>query len=147
MRKAAIVFLVLFAFFGLVACDSASDEIELSEYDKLSTLEKAVFDAFIMNVNDFYNPSEVRFLGFTEYYETSKSIYLNIQGTNKLGGTITKTYYLQVYDNTLSDGKNNYYYYKGDIYEFFDRSIDSDSEVKVGNLNRALIEYWEDLGL
>ncbi|MDD4070714.1 MAG: hypothetical protein PHF05_09765 [Candidatus Izemoplasmatales bacterium] len=123
-------------------------EIEVSEYDKLSTLEKGIFDAFIMNVNDFYNPSEVRFLGFTTYFDSTKSIYVKIQGTNRLGGTLTKWYSLQVYDNTLSDGDQIYYYDKGDMTETGDWwTIDTDSEVNVGRLNKALTEYWEDLGL
>lgn len=160
MKKIAIIFLGLFVLFGLGACDNASDEnptvedenptveIEVSEYDKLSTLEKGIFDAFIMNANDFYNPSEVRFLGFTTYSDSTKSIYVKIQGTNRLGGTLTKWYSLQVYDNTLSDGVNMYYYDKGDMSEVGDYfTINTASGVDVGKLNRALTEYWKDLGL
>ena len=153
MKKIAIIFLGLFIIFLLGACGNASgenttEEIELSEYDKLTDLEKGIFDAFIMNVNDFYNPSEVRFLGFDSYFDSTKSIRIKIQGTNKLGGTLTKWYQLQVYDNTLSSGGQIYYYDKGDMTETGDWwIIDTDSEVNVGRLNKALTEYWEDLGL
>lgn len=159
MKKIAIIFLGLFMIFSLGACDNASgdnasgenttEEIELSEYDKLTDFEKGIFDAFIINVNDFYNPSEVRFLGFSWYDDSIKVIRIKIQGTNKLGVTLTKWYQLQVYDYTLSSSEGEiFYYYKGDMTEMGDWwTIDTDSEVNVGRLNRALTEYWEDLGL
>lgn len=112
---------------------------KISAYDELTLFDKLVFDAFILNINSFYNPSEVRFLGFNDQQFIQTHVFVKVQGTNRLGGTITKSYRLQLLDDS--------FYEMGYMREGPDFTIYSDRFFDAEKLNRALIEYWEDKGI
>lgn len=101
----------------------------------------------------FYNPSAVRLLEaaylsaendeLSEILEADGMLYITIQGTNKLGGTLSKDYVIFIggdfdglafenEDENL-EAKNNY-----DL---------SDKPVDVALLNKMLQKYWADMGI
>lgn len=89
---------------------------EESAIAQLSDFEKEVYDALLIMLNDFYNPSEVRILEMGEYTDRSSyrenagedalsaflagpsTIVLRLSGTNKLGGTLNHYYMLALND-------------------------------------------------
>lgn len=101
----------------------------------------------------FYNPSAVRLLEaayisaendeLSGILEADGMLYITIQGTNKLGGTLSKDYVIFIggdfdglaFENEDEDfgGKNNY-----DV---------SDKPVDVALLNKMLQKYWADMGV
>lgn len=123
--------------------------------EKLTEAEDGVFQSmcatyifnFIKN-GGFYNPSAVRVLDAaygdnTDFYvkmlDADGILYLRIQGTNKLGGTLNKEYVVVI--GGSEDGKA----YKND-----DSSKDYNDTCKtidVPTINKMLQKYWKDYGL
>lgn len=107
---------------------------------------------FIQDGN-FYNPSAVRLLEaayvssandeLSEVLEADGMLYITVQGTNRIGGTLSKDYVIVIggafdglfYENEDENagGKNNY-----DV---------SDKPVDVALLNKMLQKYWADMGI
>lgn len=93
---------------------------------------------------DFYNPSKVRVLSASYdsnawEYDADGVLYLQIQGTNRLGGTVSKEYAILI--GGTDDGK---------IYSNDENDQDyttGDEEVDVPTINKMLKKYWEDYGL
>lgn len=96
----------------------------------------------------FYNPSAVRVLdatyadetdAYTMLLGTDGLLYLRIQGTNKVGGTLTKEFVI------LLGGEND-----GENYTNDDSGLDyktSDKPIDVPTINKMLQKYWEDFGI
>ena len=121
------------------------DEAETGEF--LSGVSQHIFN-FIKD-GGFYNPSAVRLLNAS--YTTSKTdsnaellkadyiIYFQIQGTNKLGGTLTKEF---VYvsggdsdDKIFTNDESGWDYSK------------TEKTVDYALINKMLQKYWEDAGI
>lgn len=96
---------------------------EESAIDKLSDFEREVYDALLIMLTDFYNPSEVRILEMDEYQDRSlwresieagedgystiagpSTVVLRLSGTNKLGGKLNHYYKLALNDWLTNDG-------------------------------------------
>ena len=147
MKKILYALLIALTTLSLISCSEVPNtgnsttgqqqETPASAYDKLSNLEKQFFDAFIETVNSFYNPSEVKIMQIGDISvmdDGNISAFIKIQGTNKLGGTITDWYHL---------------YHDGSVYRLAEAISWSttDDTVSVAKINKALNEYWEELGL
>lgn len=123
--------------------------------DKLAEAEDGVFQSkcasyvfdFVKD-SGFYNPSAVRVLDASYADENDAYsillgvdgiLYLRIQGTNKLGGTLTKEYAI------LIGGKED-----GNAYSNEDSGQnykDTDKVIDVPTINKMLQKYWIDYGL
>ena len=93
---------------------------------KLTSGERDLYNALVKALPKFYNPSAVRVIG--GYDSVGK--YLGISGTNKLGGTVKKCYYL--YEGELSEN------FLGWVYQCEER-LPNQSE-----FNKALEKYIEE---
>lgn len=107
---------------------------------------------FILD-GEFYNPSAIRILEasymtaendlYAQLLDCDAMMYVTIQGTNKVGGTLNKDYVIavggavdgEVYSNEDSDGNglNDY--------------SQSDKVIDVALINKMLQKYWEDMGI
>ena len=112
------------------------------------TKEKACTTYIIAAINegDFFNPSAVRVLsanyeddasnGYVSNYAGCKAIlFVTIQGTNKLGGTISKKYAI------IIGGTRD-----GDMLGADSATVTGD-KLDVGEINRHIKQYWIDLGV
>lgn len=145
--KFIALIIVVFLSFNLYACkeNDADDDTNtptiLSAYDQLTEDEKKIFDVLMPQLQSFYNPQEVRILAVGRRNEAGVAIQFS--GTNKVGGKITKSYILY-YDNhpSIDTIKKGYFKEQSDSFKVY-----HDNEFNLKNLNRAIIEYWEEKGL
>lgn len=136
-RKFSILltmFVCLFALIGLTSCAGSSSSA--SAYDSLSSDEKLVFDALVMNINDFKDPASVKIVECSDV--SGGSVHIKIKATNSFGGTITNWYNLCVEGN---DWIPTGYMLEMSVTGHAGKTIN------IGNLNRALTEYLTDRGL
>lgn len=126
--------------------DSQSKIEEAKKGKMQADFAKYVFN-FIKD-GEFYNPSKVRVLSasYGNSYDQNASnhgadgiLYLQIQGTNRLGGTLTKDYAILI--GGSDDGKP--FSNEGNDQEY----NNSDEEVDVPTINKMLKKYWEDYGI
>ena len=119
---------------------NASAPAPQTAYDKLNQMEKDFMNALIEATDDFYNPSSVRLVEVYDarYLSTNGKLWatFKLQGTNKIGGTITGRY-----DIFYSESKSEYYLSETTV------STGSDDDVSVSKINAALNEYWSKQGL
>lgn len=107
----------------------------------------------MIDSQDFYNPTQVRMQQV--YYSTDSwdveeeeadGVYhLKIQGTNKMGGTITQYHYIY-----LKGDETEYFYLDqddGSILTGYFTSTDEGEKLDVGVINGIIKKHWEDLGL
>ena len=136
-------------------------------YDELNENEKFIFDALMINFDQFYAPSTVRITkiltGFGEHWDncgdtipktTENSFYkglgicitLRISCETKNGNNSNSVYSL-----VLVEGTNDSYNCKrGALYESNTSEYLSEPEFKYASpakLNKAIIEYCEEMGL
>lgn len=119
-----------------------TEEISKSPIESLNEQEKLIYEALMIGIKDFYNPQAVRVLEIKKSGDDKCDI--TITGSNKLGGTIQKYYSLRLVDNGINK--------KGEMTDWTDfkellkygKKYDN---VDVGNINRAIKQYWEDLGI
>lgn len=144
--------------------------------DLLNDEELLLFDFLIeLTSNDFFEPSAVRVLEVGDYEERSHfkgtsyedvlygpdTIVVRLQGENLAGGTANNHYViaLNTAENTTSYGKNQtkfdypltVIYYKAEAGQYVQLgesySIEEPAEnYNVGNINRAIAEYWSEMG-
>lgn len=89
---------------------------EKSAINKLTEFEKQVYDALLIMLEDFYNPSSVRVLGFVNHDERSKyinsdvpdlagvdNIIVHLSAQNRVGGTADGYYLLSLSTTTWDD--------------------------------------------
>ena len=146
------------------------EEAPKSAIDSLSAEEKEIFDALIIASDAFYNPQTIKVMSVENHFGTRisdgtlhKDYYgprcaIEISAENKVGGSFKKTYFLWTDDYWLSDELENVASNtdflkakKGAITEYDTKYRGNDprpyDDVNIGNLNRALTQHWEDLGL
>lgn len=145
MKKIICLLLIVIFTFALSSCTNNNNDgisndqpvVSPSAYESLSDLEKQLFDAFIKCVDEFYNPSAVRFLQVSSCSILDNNVFahIKIQGTNKLGGTLNKWYTLL---------------FSGGSYTLLEQTYESKGtaeNISVSKINKALNEYWEDMGI
>jgi hypothetical protein len=137
-KKIVLIIIMFLSFFMLIGCGS-------SAYNKLDDFEQDVFNSLLININDFYNPSEIRVIGASEYEDEDGYVFIEIQGTNRIGGTINRWYLLQIESGYVGATYMN----RGDIIDVDDWSLDItvDGGFDCGGINSALNKYWEDLNI
>ena len=123
--------------------------------EKLAEAEDGIFQSecatyvfdFIKD-GGFYNPSAVRVLDASyadknDVYAVALGadgiLYLKIQGTNRLGGTLTKEYAILI--GGAKDGEAYSNDDSGQNYK------DTDKVIDVPTINKMLQKYWSDYGL
>ena len=120
----------------------------VSACGKEESREKACTSYIIEAINDggFFNPSAVRVLsasyeddqdnGYVKNYDGCTAIlFVYLQGTKKLGGTINKKYAI------IIGGTRD-----GDMLSANDATITGD-KLDVGEINKYIKQYWIDLGI
>lgn len=109
-----------------------------SAIELLNDVERGIFEYMTQTMlSSFYNASAVRIRNIYGAESIADSIWtLDIQGTNKLGGTVFKQYTIM-----KNNGKYSYF----DVSDIFNQSkatpLDK-SFVDYSKLNAALEEYW-----
>lgn len=121
---------------------------EPSAIEQLNEEEAKVFQEYLKNIQSFYNAPAARIKALIsiektgdmagEPYTADNVVITNIQGTNRLGGTLFK-YYLGVAGFEIPNQ------------DFMSKKIDGITYVEipsefmdVGKINAAIEEYWED---
>ena len=154
------------------------EQLEEKE-ESLSVDEQYIVDFVLKYTADFYNPSDVRVLQCGTEGEVPDAAVdvpyrfarLKIQGTNKLGGTLTQGYRItldeELYYEFCSDPSRGEFAYTPENPIFlifkesdtknqesykilFDKSIGNTDwwdDESIGRINRALAQHWEDLGI
>jgi len=122
-----------------------SQTIRPSAYTLMLGRERLVFDALIVNIHTFYNPSSVRILQAKQLrYVTDHKIDLLIQANNRMGGTLHDWYSL----SCVSYQYTTQYVPKGTISKLsYTPSSEKDIYIDCSRINKALIEYWETQGI
>lgn len=122
--------------------------------EKLEEAKDGVFQSkcatYIINFikdSGFFNPSAVRILDAAygdkdDYYASifgaDGILYLNVQGTNRMGGTVTNGYVILI--GGSKDGKS----YEDDTNHDYK---DTAKKIDVPTINKIIQKYWEDYGL
>lgn len=113
--------------------------------------EQAKFATYIFKyVKDggFYNPAAVRVLSasygdskdfYARTFNADGILYLKLQGTNKIGGTINREYVI-----VIGGAKDGEVYTNDDSEKDYSKT---DREVDVPTINKMLIKYWKDYGI
>ena len=136
-----------------IICSSASGVMGTCEVtvnppsaiELLNERERGLFGYMTQSMlTSFYNASAVRIRNIYGTESTADTVWtLDIQGTNKLGGTLFKQYTI-IYDR--SNGSYTYV----DVSSLFNQSnaiaLDR-SIVDYAKLNAALEEYWKNSGM
>ena len=153
------VLLSFILMLGLFACGNDDTGNVDSE---MSSAEKLVFDALVIALNDFNNPSKVRVLEAGKIFEipadgiNGLGIVLRLQGENKLGGTLNKEYFLILRLFRFGEiGSSDIKFYEhGTIVEVDDFDVNfepfeqtADVEINIGNINHAIREHYDELGI
>ena len=167
MKKIICLLLMVVMIFTVV-CGIAEE----SAIDKLEEKEKRIYDALLIMLNNFYDPSSVRVMELRDYTDRSKyrestlerdkmlagpdTVIVRLSGANRLGGTLNNYYLL-----CLSDFTTPYFsslrtsLTSAGLIGDYAELAPSDSQItrgwkfsdsSVGNINRALKEHWEILG-
>ena len=169
IKRYVLLLTTLIMTFVFVSCGSTDDSSaapasskEPTPVEQLSSDEKTVFDAIIKN-NSFYNQKDIRVL---DCVKADGQIFLGIQGTNKMGGTVSKAYVIKNgemsqiddWDSIKDDeswklaaalikypsGKTSI----GTIYDYADKvEVKHFPDDSVGKINKAIKYYWEEKGL
>ena len=147
----------------------ATPEPEPTAYEQLNENEKIIFDALMINFDQFLAPSTIRitkiFTGTAEEWDTCGdtipreatgtlsrfgiAVTLKISGENASGGKINAYYILQ-----LVDGDEDIEYFeRGRLTKISDKTLSFYLEepefeyASTAKLNKALIEYCDEMGL
>lgn len=138
-----------------IVCSSANGVIDTCEVvvkepsaiEQLNEEEAKVFEEFLKNIQSFYNAPAARIKALLtiektgenagEPYTAENVLFTNIQGTNRLGGTLFK-YYLGVAGFEIPNQ------------DFMTKKIDGINYIEIpseymdiGKINAAIEEYWE----
>jgi len=143
-------------------------EPEPTAYEKLNANEKIIFDALMINFDKFVAPSTIRItkiikgadngawdncgdkiptVGTLNNNSVGISITLKLTGENGNGQKINDYFSLQLYDGTGERNK------RGNIVEISDYTLsifleqDEFTYANPGKINKAIIEYCEEMGL
>lgn len=151
-----------------------SEETSKSAIEALSDEERSIFEALIIASDIFYTPQSIKLLSVQNLMDDDVIIggklynrdyngprcLIKISGDNRVGGNVNKEYILWTSDwygkdwsPNNSDSVNYLLFQKGNIVEnnhdnkkYAGEPHDFEN-VSVKNLNLALTEYWEELGL
>ena len=118
---------------------------EPSAIEQLNNEEAKIFEEYIKNIQSFYNAPAARIkalIGLEKAdgnpYTSTDVLFTNIQGTNRLGGTLFK-YFLGV---ALFEVPNQDFMSKSNSLGI--KYIEIPSEfLDIGKINAAIEEYWE----
>jgi len=129
-------------------CDKRIEIIDTSSENPISTIAKTAFDelnpdelviynALLIAANEFDNPISVRVFKCGIPYENDTSVKIELISKHNSEGDIRRLYYLKI------AGKD-----AGSFSPYGSLPISYENpNVDVGNLNRALKEHWDDMGL
>lgn len=143
----------------------------LSAQEQLTEEERGLFESLVkMTTADFYEPAAIRVLEigdytkYTEYDENTVRygpdvVVVRLQGENRAGGTLNK-YYLVCAAEAINDvGDQNLYVIFGtsigvtgklgdyvELSKNYTIEKDATDVFNIGRINKALKEYWEDMG-
>ena len=143
-------------------------EAELTAYEQLNENEKIIFDAFMIKFDQFYAPTTIRITKILTGYAGSEwdscgdtipkvaqstvskgfgiSVTLKLTGETKEGSKFNSLYALVLYDGNHGTPETR----RGHIYKVSEAGYGEEPEFKYASpakLNKALIEYCEEMGL
>lgn len=163
MKRILIICLCGFILLlGTTGCNNKSTndskDNEIKE-EKLTILEQNLLDSIIeASTESAKNPESIRIIGaggadWDGYFKRYNTFYVKLTGVNSMGGNSNTCYELYysgyIIEATLSSScnTNDKYEYCNDDFDettYFTCNIAKDN---IKNVNNALKEYWEDLGL
>lgn len=144
LMPAIVIVITLILTVFLTACSGTSSSRSTgskSAIDSLNSDEKLIFDALLIALQDFYNPSQTRVLNVQDPFSDGSACKIQLQSTNQFGGTTSEYYHLILSNTAFSSLK------KGSLVDGLNSAMISPEKVSVTNLNKALSEHWENLGV
>ena len=147
---------------------SSESPVEPTQYEQLNNNEKLIYDSLIININSFHSPSSLRILEIGTYavvndefitdeivsrdLDDQDHCYLKVQATTKTGKINNKWIKLYLKDyNSESQSYKKGYFFEPSLYAGLDLPIFStklsEESASAANINKALIEHWEEMGL
>jgi len=131
-KKIMILWVIIISLFSLVGCNSS--------YNKLNNSEQEVFDAFVINLESFYNYEDVRIISATAIEDNY--IFIKVSGTNTFGVSMNRWYFLAIENGYIGSSHVE----KGDIFYVDDLDLyyKINYEFNYEMFNKALEEYWND---
>lgn len=166
VKRYFVLFLAVIMLLSLCACGK-----EPTAREQLNEKEEILFKYLIeITSDDFFEPASVKILEIGDYtlnsqtvsgesitatYDGSTTVVVRLRGENKVGGTLNHFYCIALsdsetieYDYFAEKWGFPYNSYAGDYIELGDDYVISKSgdTYNIGNLNRAIAEYWKDMG-
>lgn len=172
--------LIVVMILSLSACGKAEEEKIPTAKEQLSELETELFEAIVkMTTDSFYEPAAARVLKVGDYKNNTKwgvddylygpdLVVVQMQGTNRLGGTRSIFLLLCIKNGENADkeriarlevgagfwqcDKEDLLRYKGtvgdnvELYDDYEIKEDASDLFDIGKINKALKEYWEEKG-
>ena len=156
--------------------DTADNTEPLSAIDQLTKVERHLFDALVkMITKDFFEPSAIRVLEVGDYINRNQwgeystlygpdTVVVRLQGENRVGGTLNHYYIVCIRAGERPDSQRSIdswagdietllsLGYKGEVGDYAELSDnysfkeDAADIFNIGRINKALKEYWEDMG-
>ena len=161
--------ILLMAVALLSACNNNSNDITVdTSYDyelptevdefALNEEEQLIFDALIIAISYFHNPTAVRVIsvsdlqghdGIDNISTANRYVRLRLQATNRMGGTVTSYYRLQLTDRItlVQPHYGAVMSPKGQLQEIRNVTITPSNTVDISKINHTLIQHWYLLGL
>lgn len=154
--------------------DIEQDETSKTPIEVLSQEEKEIFEALMIASDKFYNPQSIKVFSVKNLYgyidatgqvnvefdHYGPRCLIEISADNKAGGSAKKEYILWTSewgnkeDEIHISFEPQLYHENGTIveYNYLENQKMAEKErdfedVDIGNINRALSQHWEDLGL
>ena len=149
------------------------ENVSKSPIDALSQEEKQIFNALLIASDAFYTPQSMKILNVKNLMDDDLVLsdgtlfrdnegprcLIEISAENRAGGNTKTEYVLWTSDWKMSDAFPNQtheedfqLHKKGEIIKFVDskehhKDAHDFENVNIGNLNRALDQYWQDMGV
>lgn len=131
----------------------------LSPIEQLNTKEKVIYDAFLINLENWNNPTEVKIVEcgselLEDWEDNNVTLaHLKIKCFNALGTSLIKRYILIVKSNKQSTNRSFGHLIDcdegmtNDNYTGWSNVIVDESKISAKKIQAAIDQYWRDKGL
>lgn len=126
-----------------IVSNEISEEVSKTPIESLNDREKEIFEAFISGVDTFKVPQSARLLDIKKITKGRGSCLITVTAENKMGGTVKEECILFFGDGSLGRKIASL----DDLFVYRPEETINYEDVDVGNINRAIKQHWEDLGI
>lgn len=126
-----------------IVSDEMSEEVSKTPIESLNDQEKEIFEAFISGVDIFKVPQTARLLDIKKITKGRGSCLITVTSENTMGGTVKEECILYFGSDTLGRKIASL----DDLFVYSPEETTNYENVDVGNINRAIKQHWEDLGI